>query len=429
MNVRSLVVVLVVFLGSVAGVSRSDAQTLLGLSCVSYTEEYVDASLSVRNMQAVRINMSAMAAAEILLVPVRCEMFQSALNRHGHEGRQLIILTIRNRNPNLPEYDYIPPDESTMGELTKQETLQVIEEFFRRFGDMVDYYQVGNEIFGGPGTYWIGDVESGYPLPEGDDADLDEVFTWLDDLAQAARRGDPGIGIISSAINIPTLQAAAYSINIDGEPATTQNRPTAAIMRTIDFGNRYDGSDIHMHTYGAEFLEEALISLHDDANSAWPAPENLFVTEWSMQRMAGMYVRNDPAGCNDYYQCSHGQNTTRAEWDEFIRGWLESPEYGGDMAQFMRDGMDIMSGYGVIAACYGPAYQGEETFPAEDCTGGNTWQLIAVCADTIVEQGTGPADRWSSFIKASLEATGEAFFQRNFDPHPVPNTFDCSMSD
>ena len=337
-------------------------------------------SRELAGAQAVRFIIDHSHLATIIRDPesLACQSFADMLREYRKEDGKEVIVTIRIPHPTLSHYDHVPPYRGARGQAR---ILKDIAVFFRAYSDCIDYYQVANEVFGGPGTYWIGSETSGYPITQSEnDGDLTYVFNWFERLASAAKIGDPDIKVLS-----PALFGAMIDGAVDGHEPTIER-----VNRTVDFGNAHDGVDIHLRT---ETIEEMLNTIDQlvDPSTPFRKPERVTCLEWSARATVEWRIENE-----DVLRAMYLSPVSPEEWDRFVReDWLAAQ--GVDMDHFAELALARMAETGFMHACYGNMYQVGVADPLDDPL--SEWTLVA----TYANETALPFD-WCPTIRNAFEA-------------------------
>ncbi|RMF71419.1 MAG: hypothetical protein D6744_17995 [Planctomycetota bacterium] len=184
-----------------------------------------------------------------------------------------VVITIRVVDPADAAFDAIPPASQQAA------VLNDVRAFFATFAPTIDACQIGNEIFGGPGTYRI----NGRTAEQWTDGDFDALRAWLDAIAVAALDGaadaSATLGLISPALTAGLTRRGALGVWQSacgpeptcppagcGSPCYT---PDPLATRLVDFiiafGNETaDMVDQHLHVHCREELAATITLLRQN---------------------------------------------------------------------------------------------------------------------------------------------------------------------
>lgn len=391
----------------------------------------------VANMTVVRMHSDYTDIGNILTSQSQaCAAWQAALSYLGghdnenHQGKE-IVLMIRDKKPGATEYDAIP---SPSGQTARLDGLRC---FLRKYAKDIDYIQFGNEIFGGPGEYYVdfGDCEG--PISELEDPECFEeacvlIFEWMQKQATTALEASALAGrplqIITPAVSYGMVNSG-YGGDL-GEPLTDpQNRNAFAVQCAVDFGNRNQAAvDIHLHYRDPSQRSDAydgidnLLEGNSQSLPIWDEPFAITALEWSPVPHNSWLSEGDPPQTHGQILIAYFDPTPEPDitWEEYIdTNWANAIFSGGDIEDLIDEDLAAFDGL-LRHACYGEYQQGSENNLAN-------WDVIVVRAQHVdspdepwMEEGTYNSG-WLTNVAKGLAISGANYIPYvNFKPHPNP---------
>lgn len=254
--------------------------------------------------------------------------FVAALHQLRADGVTVVVAV---RWPVEPDAMTPDPDRVPVGE-DRVASLALLERFLVETAGYVDWYQLGNEVVGGPGAYY----------------DRAGGLLWLEELAERAcetRRAHAELAELR--IMSPGLTALAERAGgVDPNPETT-----AFIEDVIDLAESHtEALDVHLHVEDLDSLIAQIDWVQDRTSHP------LVAMEWSNAKVAKTWLSQPAApefgsGSNrDVIRAAYLEPMTPEEWGRFLSG---SPHHPG----FLDDAMAAMDQEGVQLAAYGGAFQ------------------------------------------------------------------------
>ena len=409
--------------------------------------------LQVAGIRSVRFILEHTAIADIVADPQQRTQFRATLDLYAAQCVDVVI-TVRIADPVDGQFDFIPdPTEQAV-------ILADLSTFFSMFADEVDACQIGNEIFGGPGTYRIG----GQTAEQWTNTDFDALDSWLAAIAGAVTDGagsaGASIGLISPALTpgltrrgaVGAWQPGACGVQPDCETTTCSSpcyAPDALATRLVDFiiafGNQYcDMIDQHLHVNCLAEIADLINLLEQNPCGLLAAtPKRLTSLEWSPSHAARRWLAEPSQAAPGFTNedemlrflervewCRIGPGCTLcdpvqpSEWAGFLQRfdtWFVA-DSGLDLAGFISGALDLMSAAGFEHACYSglsqlgmqdaarlaTVQQCQDVLPANP---GDIYifDITAIRADETVG-ATGPCDAvWSTVVRSAVEAGFAAY--------------------
>lgn len=423
--------------------------------------------VQIAGTQAVRFILEHTAVADIVADPQAAAQFGAFLDALNNACIDVVI-TLRIPDPADGAFDTIPPAAEQPGVLSD------ITTFFTLFGPRIDACQIGNEIFGGPGTYRLG----GRTAEQWTQPDFDTLEAWLASVAAAARDGAASagatLGLISPALtpgltrrgaagvwDVSTCGAEPFCPPTGCAPACYTPDPTATrlVDFIIAFGNQYcDMVDQHLHVHCYEELSGVIGLLRQNPCGLLAAtPTGLTCLEWSASHAARDWLAEPsppPAtGNNEDTMFAFLQRTewcaldpncplcdpvTPAEWDTFLSGFDTQlfADTGRDLQGFVDASLAEFQATGFEHACYSTLSQLglqdpnrlaliRQCMDVSPVMPGDLYffDVTALRADQTVG-AAGPCDpAWSNLVRAAVE-NGFAMFASAGCP-PLPGDLTC----
>ncbi len=388
----------------------------------------------VANMTVVRMHSDYLDISNILTNQSQaCAAWQAALSYLGghdnenHQGKE-IVLMIRDKKPGANEYDAIP---SPSGQTARLNGLRC---FLRKYAKDIDYLQFGNEIFGGPGQYYVdfGDCEG--PISELDAECFEEacilIFEWMQKQATAALEASALAGrpiqIITPAVSYQMVNSG-YGGNVNGDLEVNANRNAFATQCAVDFGNRNQAAvDIHLHYRDPAQRSSAysgvdrLLEGNSQSLPIWDVPFAITAMEWSPVPDPTWLTNNEGEHGNalkDYFDPEPEPVIT---WEAYIEtNWANALFSGADIEDLIDEDLAAFDGL-LRHACYGEFQQGNENNLAN-------WDVIVVRAQYVhspdepwMEEGTYNSERLTNAAKGLAISGANYIPYVNFNPHPNP---------
>ena len=361
-----------------------------------------------------------------------CAAWQAALSYLGghdnenHQGKE-IVLMIRDKKPGATEYDAIP---SPAGQTARLDGLRC---FLRKYARDIDYIQFGNEIFGGPGEYYVDFGECEGPISELDAACFEEactlIFEWMKKQATTALEASALAGrplqIITPAVSYGMVNSG-YGGDVNGSLEVNANRNAFAVQCAVDFGNRNQAAvDIHLHYRDPSQRSDAydgidsLLEGNSQSLPIWDVPFAITALEWSPVPQPSWLTNNGGQHGNalrNYFE-EEPDPPLDMTWEEYVDSNWAVPLFGQGKTIDVLIDEDLVAFDGLLRhACYGEFQQGNiENLANWDVTavraqhvfsGGEPWML-----ETNYEKLTN--------VAKGLAASGAGYIPyENFDPHP-----------
>ncbi|MBL4657027.1 MAG: T9SS type A sorting domain-containing protein [Flavobacteriales bacterium] len=232
-------------------------------------------------------------------------------------------------------------------------SLSLLNDFLVQFDTIMDYYQLQNEIIGGPGVY-IDTMNvcsfTNVPVFSGYDA-----FTWLDTLAFTAKN-IISTNSLSLKMMTPSITGAAQAYDIIGPiPVYVDSNNTIvcggnhiayAIQKIVEIGRDYcDAIDIHLNVADISDLQ-VHISYVDSVRNALGASGIPFTTtEWNQVKERQDEINDTLSWFNTFLLDAIDTPVTYSEW----MNYMDSLNYD---TSFIENSFRLMQEDGFIHACY-----------------------------------------------------------------------------
>lgn len=411
----------------------------------------------VDNVQVVRLHLNQNL---IHLVVTEERIFRETLDALNFYGRGIganekkeIIIMVRTVRPGDPPsfQDYVPtPSE-------QEEMIADILHFASVFAECIDYLQFGNEIFTGPGEYWVSLPGCG---PNGFEGLLRDVpgdcvpeatalvYGWLGEQIEAARRASALAGrplrFISPALTMGNVILAEFG-DVTGDLNAIENRAAFSAKANIEFGNEVAGlTDLHLHYTsindipgkGVPGMTE-IVDLYTNPPDDWHVKAPIFVTstEWGPvpRRNEGppeptwWEVNKGNLRLHKYYKAFMDDPPPEDPlWDGLLAEWLgadELPADGGDV-----DTLNKLAESGFMVACYGNYTHGPP-FMSHDDVSPRSFDLAVPHASKIKKDWLDPNGKGFSIMRTFYENAAALHLIHPFDPHPRACTVTRSTAD
>ncbi|NOG53624.1 MAG: hypothetical protein HND57_04750 [Planctomycetes bacterium] len=299
----------------------------------------------------------------------------------GISNPKEIVLSYRHPHVDPPED--LDPDSIPSEADGRSDKLLQLADMSYRLHSCIDYVQLGNEIFGGPGVYYFepgdlqgctGSVSYGkISALRGNCVEfaMNDAEDWLRDQARAIRVGSAYAGRPLRVVG-PALTRGQVTHFYDGN-SENPNLESALdagayrLMRAISLCNDLDiPVDLHLHYEDDPATEDqvtdALEKLHDTyaGNGApWPVPTSLVVLEWGpavdTDGDPGDWWDDDVEGAA-LLRMYDNLPTSYASWDAYIDDWRTSADWDGNSFR-INYALDEIADYGALLACYGETIQ------------------------------------------------------------------------
>jgi len=387
----------------------------------------------VANITAVRLHANYNIINLILDSQTPCTNWRDALSYLGghdnenHQGKE-IILMIRTPWPTDDSLDYIPDAQ------TQAAMLADLRCFVSKYCRDIDAIQFGNEIFGGPGEYYVdlgGECVDRLRLLPADcfAAGCEAVFEWMQKQADAVHEASALAGrplqMITPAISWGQVNTG-YSGNVGGDLSIAANRDAFATQCAVAFGNRNGAAvDIHLH-YNDSGERSAVFTALDrllEGNSGqqtdfWDPPFAITALVWSPfppqtwvngnQNTINAFLGSDP-------------EAIETTWEQFIDVWAFD-EFNLVMEDIIDADLAAFDGL-LRHACYGEYQQGGGTLDRWDMTVVRASRVYSPDLPWMLETNL---ERLTNVAKG-LAVSGAGYIPyTGFDPHPnEPFDGDC----
>jgi hypothetical protein len=347
-------------------------------------------SLDLPGVRVFRVMTTHYELYQILHDPPTQDLFEALIAAWADECVRP-ILTIRMPCEPGSDLDCIPSNQPA--------ALQILEEFATEYAADAEAFQIGNEIFGGPGTLFINDKEP----DEWTEADFNVAFAWLADQATALRDGIEAAGcdtlVISPATTPGLVRVAARGAWDEDNPQCGElgfcqvpscfdqcivpiPEATHAVDRLIAFSNAHcDAMDMHLHSSCFDEVEENLtLLLENPCGLLATTPQTVTCMEWSAAHAAGEWLALSADGWPGFSLNAHvlfefyrweswcygecGEELCPADpwidtWNTFVgqfATWFET-QLSEDLASFNVRATAAMASHGLLHACYAGAIQ------------------------------------------------------------------------
>jgi len=372
--------------------------------------------------------------------PDACDNFRTLLSYLGghdnpeeHQGKE-IILMIRTPWPSDESLDYIPDAQ------TQETILADLRCFVSKYCRDIDYIQFGNEIFGGPGEYYVSPGGSCAPgtLSEITTSACyiqacQDVFGWMQKQADAVREASALAGrplqLITPALFYSQVNNGYENGSIVPPLESLDDRAAYSVQCAVSFGNLNGAAvDIHLHyrtpqqrTDMYNGIDRLLEGNSGQQENIWDPPFAITALEWSPvpttdwalgnSETLGLYLQSNP-------------ERIETTWEQFIDGWASSTFAPGTTMEDLID-EDLAAFSDLLRhACYGE--YGQPTSGSLD-----QWDITVVRANRVYSAGLPwmleTNDERLTNVAKGLAASGASYLPTNpFDPHPnEPYDGDC----
>lgn len=388
-------------------------------------------ALEVLYTQVVRLHIHEPMLDSIVNTPSTCENQQDYLEEWmegGSNGQpKEIMATIRCDDSQQDGYDRIYTASTSP---TKEEFLDNLFAFAYRYAYSIDYIQLGNEIFSGPGEYYMYDLSGcdDGPVSELEGACYSEAWAdmseWIEEQVEVVRMGSALAGrplrIISPSFT------AGYAITGQNQDLrdpgldALDEKAAFAIDSIVDLANKHQmWTDMHLHYRTNTQLEDALDALNDPGQYSFTKPDFQTCTEWSPIPRES-WVDDNSAEYAKYFIST----TPPADvWDDFVVAWgTDEDELNRDPFPDFESDLTNMESYGLLMACYGEFWQGSN---APDPP--TAFDLTVVRANQVIADPDWIDDYTNlwTHLRTDLQGAADDVFISGFDPHPTTPTVDC----
>ncbi len=396
----------------------------------------------VDGITAVRLHGRHDLVHAILTNPTACTNFRAMLSYLGghddpdHQGKE-IILMIRTPWPSDESLDYIPDAQ------TQAAMLADLRCFVSKYAYDIDAIQFGNEIFGGPGEYYV-DLGGGCADKI---SDLDAtcfplgcvaVMEWMQKQVDAARDASALAGRPLQFITPAVLRSdviTGYDGNVAGpfdRHANAENRDAYKVQCVVEFGNLNAAPvDVHLHYRDLEQraqVFDAIDYLYEDnagqQTNIWDPAIAVTALEWSPVPHNTWLTTKEPTETETHGEILQAYFNSTPEpdltWEEYIdSNWANAVFNGADIADLIRDDLQAFDGL-LRHACYGEYQQGSRNNLAN-------WDVTVVRAQHVhspdnpwmeQEGNTYNFERLTHAAKGLILYAPEYIPHDNFDPHP-----------
>ncbi len=418
-----------------------------------------NSSAEMDNIQIVRIHLNQHRIQDLLGSQTTKDDWNDLLDFYGQglgnsNSQKEVILMIRTQLGSgsddiyLPEaeddYDYVPTGT------TRQNILDDMYEMIITSGRRIDYIQIGNEIFGGPGQYWVENITcTGGPgglytgalnqmyqicsnYTESYTEAYDKIFTWLTEQVHTMRRASALAGRPLQFIS-PALTMSVVAGGISGSAGSfnnAANRAASAVKAIIDFGNQVAGiSDLHLHyekLSGSGDTLASVVNAFADGDDSWSniTPAVAISTEWApeayMDSSGGgnwFYNQGHPNGSTNqnlftYYNDHPSSPNPNRKWDLYMGDWIVD-QFGAEDDGGIESSLSTLKNKGFVGACYGGYFMpGTKDEPSKfDMAAPNTSKIKS-------DYGNGTAHSvMATHYENAVGASGSNVFISNFCPH------------
>ncbi|GEM_PF-1883038 len=355
---------------------------------------YVD---EMENVQVVRLHFNQFQISSTLTngTLLDTETFIEMINGYGYtphatqENQREIVLMLRSAMPSewedeehfpegydaySPDYDYIPPVSARGNERTRDEILADYRTAGYWLAHNVDYIQIGNEIYGGAGQYYIhpddvgaswenGKLISTIELEYADEA-CAAVFGWIEAQARAFQEGSAMAGrpvrIIGPALTAGLLRDASEADD------STDGRDAIMVAGAFAHTNVYaDMADVHLHhevvtdvtgaiTTAVDFLSDETNWLVDEGL----APTLVCCTEWGPFASSAWLSGHSTQAKKYYEDWPAGDPPTNTDYLNYLQtAWLGDTTNGPGEDMGADAMFEKMTDANFVLACYGPGIQ------------------------------------------------------------------------
>lgn len=410
-------------------------QMRVGLYAAGFNPEGTRAD-EVDDIQAVRLHLDDEFIHDIVTDSQICANTQNALEAwRQSEDQKEIIAMIRTKYATDKHYDAIMTGE------TKENYLDDLFCFAYRYAYDIDFIQFGNEIYEGPGEYWING--EGLGGIDGDDlpAACDAVFAWIGEQMAVARMASALAGrplrFIGPAVTRRAIISGyggnllSESLDMDDPEEDNPFRDAYNIKRLVEFANaNHAYVDAHLHYNLDGQLEAALDYLVNPSENTWDTPIWRTCMEWSPVTTGNWAIVNNPTYRKYFWEY---EGAPAELWNDYVDAWGTDTENGGlGRSGFPGLGGDLtdMESYGLLHACYGEFNQG--TIPTQQTAPNyplpDQFDLTVLRAESVFADDDWILDSeslWTA-IRGDMETDNGTYRITPFTPHPNAPTTSCS---
>ncbi len=396
----------------------------------------------VDDLTAVRLHGNHDLVHTILTNPVSdpnaCERFRALLSYLGghddpdHQGKE-IILMIRTPWPSDESLDYIPDAQ------TQETILADLRCFVSKYCRDIDYIQFGNEIFGGPGEYYVSPGGSCAPgtLSEITTSACyiqacQDVFEWMQKQADAVREASALAGrplqLVTPAVFYSQVNNGYEDGSIVPPLDSLDDRAAYAVQCVVSFGNLNGAAvDIHLHYRNAaqradmySGVSRLLEGNSGEQENIWDPPFAITALEWSPVPDPTWLTNNEGEHGNALKNYFDPEPEPVITWETYIdTNWANALFDEADIADLIDEDLGAFDGL-LRHARYGEYQQGNINNLAN-------WDVIVVRAQHVhspdepwMEEGTYNSERLTNAAKG-LAISGAGYIPYiNFNPHPNP---------
>jgi len=208
----------------------------------------------------------------------------------------------------------------------REAALNQLERFLIAADGQISWYQIQNEVFGGPGYYTHAQFKSG------------EADEWLEAVAKRARET-----IDREHLHIKIISPAFPGL------AVTDSAASKTVDRLLQRIAPYcDAVDIHLHRSSLEDLTEKVRAMQTRMKRLG-IKLPLVTLEWSQAKAIREQLRANPSAA-DVLRQTYRQKMSPAEWEKFVASFHLEPDY-------MRRSYEFMNREGFLMACWAPMSQ------------------------------------------------------------------------
>ncbi len=375
---------------------------------------------------------------------------QWGANQSGYALQKAeIVYTLRTVYSADDKYDAIPSTQ------TAKDTIRAnIRTLLRKYAPNVDYFQLGNEIFGGPGEYyftgktgWFASGSDGKisdVLPAHYAEACQEVMTWIFQEAEEARIGSclggRPVRLVYPAITYGSAVSAVMNDGTKyGDLAVAANRAAYSIDCVTRNANTMNAiADFHFHfaklgeskTVADDLVTPETIS--GTAGPQWEDPVMVGALEWgprpsSVEEGSGnwWFALDGQGDANEMVDNDTGTspegNDPAETWDDFLSiNWLIADTVADLPSDALSQSATNLKNNGFRLLLYGPPVQYGNL---DVC---DIFDMAAFFPTKRDESAYGTEDTTGSIWQSKYETAANAFVSdlSGWDPHTttVPET-------
>lgn len=336
-------------------------------------------------------------------------------------------------------YDYIPPDDSIVpGELTRSEVLTNIHRFAYYFANCIDYFQLGNEILGGPGEYVFEDYQLTCITETTAIESLPGIcfveawgllIEWFEEQNKSALYGSALAGrplrIYTPALTYDqSVVAMQYGANSEGpfDPQDdTKHRAARSILELFTFANSNQCIfDQHMRYENFDFIDVIMTGLWNfDSSKSWPSPHQIGNLESGPIPTDDWWIANKD-DVSTYYEdtvtvCE--KSIPAISWETFLNDSWKNIQFFPNGFRIVDDGEDdgyftVLNNHNSLHVLWGD-YQHKLESTCEDPY---MFDVPALRSNKFHDGLINPYPHWTLFKDEYVTATNQ-YLIGNFKPH------------